>query len=54
MTLLSPHDFETTAGQRLIIAKIQSLEQKVHELNTLVHKCLKEEDQLEQDFKGYD
>ncbi len=54
MTLLTPHDFETATGQRMIIAKIHTLEQRVHELSKLVHECLSEEERLEKDFKGYD
>lgn len=54
MVLLTQHDFETVAGQKRIITTIHSLEQKIVELDRLVHKCLRQEGRLEQDIEGLD
>lgn len=51
MTLLTPHDFKTNEGQRKIILKMHSLEQKLHELNNLVHECEANVQRLENDLK---
>lgn len=54
MPLLSERDFETKEGQRRIVSAIHNLETKVHELNHLVHECLKREGRLESDLVGYE
>ncbi len=54
MALITERDFETKAGQKRIIAVIHQLEVRVRELDTLVHDCLKKEDLLERDIRGFD
>ena len=54
MTLITQRDFETKAGQEKIAKTIHNLEARVHELDCLVHDCLKEEHQLESELAGGD
>ena len=54
MTLLTPRDFDTDVGRKRIISKIHRLEEKVNELNRLVHESIQQESRLERDLEGLD